>query len=248
MTSFALKFLLSHLPEWIRLENSKESEFEITACPKLADGDDGESFDLIVREINARITISEKEVGKKLPTQCPERHINKGGTFCLELDLGQSIDSGARAIQWWQWLNQYLIIQQTTAKKLRIWPKEYALAHGKAAKYQLEIEEAAKQLGWSEEVLEKILRKKQKILFLLSTHKQKGMIFLRKRAACPWGCSRKGKPIRINKCNHVDNLLAAERDFHESEKAYVEELKKQGFQCCKTMRNCSFNNENNHEI
>jgi hypothetical protein len=82
----------------------------------------------------------------KLPTYCPQLHINLDGSFCMgwgkETDRVTN-DESARG--WWSRLHVYLRLQYR-ATRLRKWPgKEWA--HGDAALYQHETEQYAGRLG-----------------------------------------------------------------------------------------------------
>lgn len=84
----------------------------------------------------------------RLPVDCPERHINDDGSFCINWARVEPIvvmdEDSAGAF--WGHLIQYLRLQERAEKKRR-WPSKRAWAHGVAAIYQKEAEDCAKALG-----------------------------------------------------------------------------------------------------
>lgn len=237
-----LEFLLNNLPSWVRLTSNDTADgFAITANPKLFGGENGESFSLVIKNTASKIEVSENEVGRKLPPHCPERHINKGGIFCIGLNAGELISSDTEAQQWWNWLEEYLRLQQT-ASQLGVWPVQSGLAHGKAAEYQIKIEEIGAKLGWGEKVLNSIFLNQKRVISLLPNYKQQGVTKLRKRAACPLGCIYKRKLAKIKNCHEQDfrKLIDLETAFHQHTKDFIKNFKECGGECCQTMKNCPF--------
>lgn len=112
---------------------------------RLADGS--------VREYALTLSVSGELVGAKervpnrLPAFCPERHINKDGTFCLTWQDGRPllVRSLAEAQTWWATLLQFLRKQEIASQLMR-WTGK-AWAHGNAAKFQDEAEKSAAALG-----------------------------------------------------------------------------------------------------
>src|SRR5262245_42531746 len=56
-----------------------------------------------------KVTAKEKP-RKRLPGCCPERHINAGGTFCLNWEAGDPLEivDSLSARQWWSLLTAFL--------------------------------------------------------------------------------------------------------------------------------------------
>lgn len=83
-----------------------------------------------------------------LPHCCPNRHINRDGSFCItwasRLPI-RVIDPASAAI-WWDTVYRFLQEQHRAAKKRR-WPTKGEWAHGDAAREQLRAETAAAALG-----------------------------------------------------------------------------------------------------
>ncbi|MDP2123927.1 MAG: hypothetical protein Q8J92_06050 [Parvibaculum sp.] len=76
-------------------------------------------------------------VPDRLPTWCPELHINNGGLFCLGYgaDAPDPVTSAEAADNWWGIVISFLKLQER-AKRLKRWPNGNAWAHGGAAKHQ----------------------------------------------------------------------------------------------------------------
>ncbi|MFL0413643.1 E2 domain-containing protein [Sphingomonas sp. 179-A 2A2 NHS] len=84
-----------------------------------------------------------------LPAFCPERHINRNGSFCLYWRAVDDIviDRADAARAWWETLVRFLQLQSRAAR-LRRWPDGRGRAHGApAALHQLRAELAAGRLG-----------------------------------------------------------------------------------------------------
>lgn len=85
---------------------------------------------------------------ERLPTFCPNRHINVGGYFCLSFPSEDPLpirDAGS-AGAWWARLLKFLNLQET-ASVLRRWPTNMEWAHGDAARHQCRAELCSAALG-----------------------------------------------------------------------------------------------------
>jgi hypothetical protein len=103
-------------------------------------------FFLTLTAKDSFVSAQEKKISV-LPAFCPERHINRDGTFCIGWggieELRIVDESSAR--NWWEKLIQFLRAQRRAVKK-RVWPGE-TWAHGGAAPFQYEAEQYALKLG-----------------------------------------------------------------------------------------------------
>jgi len=83
-----------------------------------------------------------------LPACCPDRHINRDGSFCITWAsrLPIRVVDLSSADTWWQTVYRYLQEQHRAARK-RKWPTKGDWAHGEAAQEQLRAETAAAALG-----------------------------------------------------------------------------------------------------
>jgi len=106
-----------------------------------------DSYQLRVKASGTRISARE-ETPALLPSFCPERHINRDGTFCLNFQEAQALDvtdeDSARA--WAETLWAFLRLQRR-AERLRRWPNNNTWAHGDAAQHQLRAIASARAFG-----------------------------------------------------------------------------------------------------
>ena len=84
----------------------------------------------------------------RLPAFCPDRHINRGGVFCMNWQAADPLFVTDResAIRWWSTLLEYLRLQER-ARQRKQWPGRVEWAHGDAAVYQRIAETCALALG-----------------------------------------------------------------------------------------------------
>jgi hypothetical protein len=89
-----------------------------------------------------------EERPEHLPACCPERHINRDGTFCMGWHKVNPLDVTdiATAQRWWDTLLAYLRLQER-AGKLGKWPNRGSWAHGNAVEHQHKAECCAVALG-----------------------------------------------------------------------------------------------------
>ncbi len=200
-----------------------------------------------------RVTVKEDPVAK-LPRCCPNRHINQGGTFCLNWDEANPLpivdETSART--WWDYLVKFLRCQEV-ASTLRKWVGP-GYAHGDAAKYQREAEQAAARLGPEvvslvEEGLlltrrrERHGRARIELLkdgVVLARVSQKSGQLSDRKALCI--CSAQGAHP-IDKCGEhaadVQTLVTALYEWQVREQKIMRDLRSSGVRCCKTLEQCS---------
>jgi hypothetical protein len=100
-----------------------------------------------------RITVSgaaassAREVADALPDFCPERHINRDGSFCLGWghDAAPQVMDAESAEAWWGLVLEFLRLQMR-AERARRWTGPQ-WAHGSAAVHQAAAEKGAAALG-----------------------------------------------------------------------------------------------------
>jgi hypothetical protein len=102
-----------------------------------------------------------QEEGGKLPAFCPQRHINRDGSFCLGWgdQAAPDVVDGDSAEAWWGYVLAFLRLQMRAARARRWTGPEWA--HGSAAKYQFAAEQAAKKLG--ENVLDDLRQRRLEV-------------------------------------------------------------------------------------
>lgn len=215
-------------------------------------------FTLTVGAVNDEVEVREDHTGRRLPEFCPERHINRDGSFCLGLAAPgeHSITDVLSATEWWERLLQFLR-GQLRAERARRWTMGDTWAHGKAAKYQRDAEFAACLLGG--QYLEDlnsgrlsvvrskvrvagrtVILKLQKDGFHLCSAWIDPWRLANKRRACICAAGDVKRHRRIRNCkNHADAALSLIRNLYEwqlAEKAFWDSLR--GTTCCGTMRDC----------
>lgn len=185
---------------------------------------DGEpmSFALILSSVwddGPRLVVREGTEDAKLPYACPERHINRDGTFCLGRGEGfvRSPNISAEAEGWWGNLGGYLGHQIISASA-RSWPHGYSWRHGGAAEI--------------EELLENYEARLPSAVVDVGRAAVRGVRPPSKRHPCPCGSKR-----RFDRCHFVDvgrvldlytRMLLAEREY----------ICAWDRPCCGTMKNC----------
>lgn len=143
----ALAHLLTETtPPWARIMALDEACLRVEVAPPKLSGAPGDRFDLLIDTDAPEATVFEAVVGTRLPSTCPERHINYDGSFCLGLRRS-AIISREQAETFWQTLRGYLLAQQFAERHGR-WPPGRGLSHGyEAADCQIAAEQAAARCG-----------------------------------------------------------------------------------------------------
>ena len=200
-----------------------------------------------------RVAVKENPVAK-LPRCCPDRHINRDGTFCLNWDEANPLPivDEASAKRWWGYLVEFLRCQEV-ASALRKWVCP-GYAHGDAAKYQREAERAAAKLGPRVSSLveegrllarrrESHGRARIELLkdgnVLARVSQRSGFLSDRQ---IPCVCSEQDtRPI--SECGEhaadLQSLVTALYEWRVSEQRFVRELSRSGVSCCRTLDQCS---------
>jgi hypothetical protein len=186
-----------------------------------------ETFCLLIRVIGTeeRTLLKVQEVPelRKLPAGCPDRHINRDGSFCLgwgsSLPLFPTDRNGARG--WWKLIVGYLQ-QQLQAAELRAWPGE-AWRHGRAAEFQDAFDVVAGTVPAG-------------VVDIATASKLPSIgpfrIYQRRRP-CPCGSGR-----AIKDCHEPEMVVLSklEQKMRDAEKAFWRGWS--GETCCKTIDNC----------
>lgn len=153
------------------------------------------------------------------------------------------------------------LLHQEYAQKYGVWPLEGGLSHGDAAQIQEKMEELAAPLGWKEEVLIGIFRRKGWLANSLPKASQRLDRLLNSRTPCPRGCTRQagsncpivchptdtspeatdGKPILRAECpsrSTLERIALLEHRRQKAQNDFIEEMRKDTPDCCGTMKNC----------
>lgn len=260
MTS--LSRLRNTIPRWVSLENDNGMSIGIRAQAPKPSGELGRTYYLVIKLVGGdKIEVYEDQVNRTLPECCLERHINGDGSFCLHRDSTNPLQNDAEARVWWSSLADYLNHQEY-ASKHRKWPISAQLSHGDGAIVQLRMEELADSVGWKEELLSSIFRKKGWLAGALPRRSKDGDQLVNVRTPCPRGCVNLHYPHRAQacrrtgcamdcgkhhaailraKCPHrsvVEQLVLLEYKRRFEENKVIDALRSKGTSCCGTMDNC----------
>jgi hypothetical protein len=196
-------------------------------------------YSLTLMAHRQQVCIKEALDGHLLPPFCPERHINRDGTFCLGLRADYLFDDVKDAGSWWDKLLVFLTCQET-AHETRAWPDYAQLSHGEeAAEFQLDAEDLAREFGIHEEYKD-VLRGRENVISRLARRVDPKMMRLRNgRAAC--FCRRfigRGRPVLRRQCwkAGLKCLPILERQRLEAVKRFWASF--EDTPCCGTMDGC----------
>ena len=216
------------------------------------------SYAITAKLVGNGIVTAQETVPCELPASCPERHINRNGTFCLgwdEVDRIEVTDRDA-AWRWWATLVGFLKLQ-ARAKRLRRWPSRKVWAHGDAARHQQTAMQAAAVLGapFIDDVEEGRLRIVQlpgkgnePVLRVLRDGRRLYEVWLKPRRVvnlrgpCVCSAGQGTRPAVLKTCGkrkHAEaaaGLAVALQQWVAVERAFWNSLKNQ--KCCGTMDDC----------
>ena len=205
------------------------------------------------------MSVAEEEVSH-FPACCPERHINSDATFCISLGSTEPLIEAHSATAWWEYLRMFLLHQEY-AEKFGVWPLEGGLSHGDAAQIQEKMEELAAPLGWKEEILVGMFRKKGWLANSLPKASQRLERLLNSRTPCPRGCTRQadskrsivcrlvdtdteetdGRPILRAECPNrsaLERIALLEHRRRKAQNDFIQDICKDAPECCGTMKYC----------
>ncbi len=234
----------------------------LDVAPPSVSGAPGPTYRLRIDSFRDIVTVREHRPSL-LPACCPERHINRDGSFCLSWEEAEplriaDVDSAS------QWFGKVLIFlrRQRTAATRRQWPaKSEGRAHGgSAARQQLIAERAAAALGprfrksLDDQRLtterkpvggERRLRLLRDGTRLVSVSESDARL-MTKRARCK--CDDAGRlKLAVRACGEheaalTDLTIALHRWKREEEKFYAA-YRAIGVKCCGTMDDCPLRTE-----
>jgi hypothetical protein len=190
-----------------------------------------------------------------LPRQCPHRHINQDGWFCMNWQEGDPypIVDAASARQWWCLLLAYLE-RQEAATRLGRWLGP-TRAHGTAARHQSTAEEVAARLGaeFTRDfragafMVRPVRRHGRNRIELFRNQRRvnrlalPGCALTNLRMACPCDLGR-ASGTQIGQCSrHAFDLaqfINAMYQWRKDELEFFRGLMKKGVACCRTLRKC----------
>jgi hypothetical protein len=153
-------------------------------------------------------------------------------------------------------------VHQFNAETTGLWPVGAQFSHGFAADVQLDMEKIALPLGWIDELLEGIFRRRgwlgNELLPFAKGHRGKPSHVANSRTACPRGCRKTasgsvhcmdvtmqepqtGKPTLRTDCPRrveMEQLIMLEHKRRRLEKLMIIEIVQRGVKCCGTMQHC----------
>lgn len=259
----SLDRLLRNCPSWVELQDSSGGIVSLIASHSLGGGKPPRAFYLELRRSpQGGIAVFEQDAKRQCPYFCLERHINPDGSFCVFYGSENKIDDDDAARTWWSHLGTYLK-NQVYAEKFKLWPLASGLSHADAAVEQIEMEALADPLGWKDEILEGMFRRRGWIANNLPRVSKDISRVLNLRTPCPRGCTwkhkllrkhscgleaclpdcgRQHKPILRADCPHretIEDLVIHEHRRQRIESEIIDSLYKKGRRCCGTMKFCA---------
>jgi len=263
----ALDRFLQRRPEWVYVVSQSADKASIAAHPPLARPPSPSGFLLELNlTSNGGVAVRENQPASVLPSFCPERHINPGGTFCIFYGSDAPLGDDVQADRWWDALCIFLV-NQGYAERFGVWPLNSGLSHGEAALDQVAMEALAEPLGWTEEVLTSMFRATGWLSGQLPRISKDRKRVLNARSPCPRGCTRKHALLRKRSCdikncapgcrkqhkpilrvdcphrNTVEKLVLHEHSRRLIEVKFMSDLKRGDYVCCGTMKHCLLRNE-----
>ncbi len=226
-------------PDWVVIRRESRMMLAFSATPVRSSGRTTRQYDLSVREIAGELVVRENASEPLLPQQCPERHINRDGSFCLGLHAGESVCDKVTAGQWWDKLQVFLICQET-ANETGDWPTYAELSHGLAGEYQRQAEMLAEELGLIEEYQDAIQGSAGWIADMARQVKPSTLRLRNGRAPCTCGrIDRRGRALLRRDCWNAQLDCLAVLEFQRRQAIDQFWASFEGIeQCCATMRNC----------
>ena len=206
---------------WLAIEERGDRGLFLQA--KL-DGYDGDveifSLEVAARGANA-VDVHEQPSSRRLPSACPERHINSDGSFCLGPKYA-SIETVGSAEKWWSDLAGFLELQ-LRADETGSWPAACAWPHGDAAAAQEELEAARRSLP------RRVARALEG-----ARVRHDGRLFGR-RLRCPCGKKR-----QVRRCHEkaILSVISFAAEVVRREEAFWKTWSRP---CCRTMKSCPLN-------
>lgn len=198
---------------------------------------------LTIHEDEGAIKVVEAGTRNLLPTACPERHVNRNGSFCLGLDVGKNVHDLETANSWWKCLLDYLVCQDF-ADSQRRWPPDMWLSHGTAAEAHVVAEKQAEKIGLKPAYRQAIEHNEGWLAGALPRVQKSAFRLCNGRMRCPEQCADKwGRPIFRRDCKKnegIARLITLENIRRKRSDEFVAQFKNDGFVCCGTMDDCPF--------
>jgi hypothetical protein len=229
--------LKGELPSWATIKPHERHLLIEAAVPR----PNGGCWPVVTIEIS--IAKDGKLQAREFParrwsTFCPQRHINKGGHFCLGLAEVPIVNDANSAQRWWEILALHLQTQ-FVADATKLWPRELEWDHGEAGEVQAIMERMAEQHGLLNDVRSAHFYGEGWLAGELPRLTKKEDRLVNGRSPCPRGCKKRKHPILRRACpkrEAVFQLVRMEREKRRQSKLFWEAAKKE--KCCGKMKNC----------
>jgi hypothetical protein len=213
-------------------------------------------YELKLKSVESAHVQVRERIPQRLPAQCPERHINPDGTFCMHWAQGdpRQVTDPESARDWWRLLWDFLERQEAAAR-LRRWPGRVR-AHGNAARHQARAEELAARFGaeFSRDLddgafhARQIERRGRRRIELIRHGSLVNRLALPARTLtnssviCPCDEGRRSK-TRVSECGvhaqELAQLIDRIHAWHDEERRFNLALKKNSMKCCGSLQVCS---------
>jgi len=239
-SSRPLRLIADTIPPWFAPTVIGEDRIEGNAVVPAAIGVGRTVADLRIKMDAGGVDVAEAIPGTVFPADCPERHINSDGSFCVGFGAGDAILTRDDAIVWWGLVEEYLRLQRVAARTRR-WPARKAIAHGKAGPHQILAIEAARELGLENDYYEMLEGEPKWFSSAFPRLNEGGNELRNGRLPCPLGCLRKGRAVLRRSCSRtrwVVQLIREERLRRDKERAFAETSRALERACCGAMADC----------
>jgi hypothetical protein len=229
------------LPAWFDTASATSAELVGLAVISSPGAATDNRMEVRLQAEHGALLDSEHVPGTRLPTWCPDRHINRDGSFCLGFGAARGVRDRDSGRVWWGLLEQFLKLQRVAGRTGK-WPSRQALSHGEAGTYHIRAQELARQLGIENDYLDML---DGAAMWLTSPYiklDKTGSRLINGRARCPLGCTgRRGRPrLRCECCRRelVLGLVDAEHKRRKAQADFWAWARKGGLACCGTMLGC----------
>lgn len=240
-SSDILKLLIDACPTSFDITDANKNQFNGVITMEDSFSPSSDIFNLEISCINRKVTVKEAPEQAKLPSFCPERHINIDKSFCLGLSKEVAVYDSVTASIWWECIHNYLK-NQTVADRTRSWPPQDSLSHGDAAKYQIRAENVANKLGLAEEYRKAMFSSSSWLRNLVNEVSERDGVFhpadldqvlSKVNQTTPKLGKRRKLLVR-----RVKKLLSCELLRREEENAFWLSFEGSDITCCQTMPGC----------
>lgn len=218
------------VPGWMSFPRTTDVSLSGFAAPSGSIWRKG-GLDITIRRRGNSASVQETQPAR-LPSWCPELHLNSDRTFCQGLEQ-LAIRTVNDAHQWWADLEIHLRLL-SVALKTGVWPQHSALDHGRAGALQREARRLARELNLVEEYARAHAGMNSWIadpeFTLISADGAFGLSSWK----CVCGCNRS-----IRRCNNrqkIKLLVLTERSRRLELARFWNGI--EGRECCRKIRNC----------